>query len=725
MKKLLTIVVLALVLCLGLSAAVAASYTAKYNTLYDGDDAAILDPANWTVIINNSEYAIPASANVDYDDIYAADHADYSWVTIAYTTALEDGTIVDVEAHGVAVREANKHTPGTKQYRDEACHLYYLCTECGAKLYMPKATAPKDEFVYDLNDLVTNVANAATFHVYKPVLVDDPTCYNYGEYENRCIYCNALEGEGEGTVITHHRPVRIWDKEPICTNKGIGVIYYWCEHCDKYLGFDAATGLPLDEMTAKVYDTPQKFTPDTDALKAQVKAWYKADYGEILKAAGFEYTDDCHVMDAWVVLYEQSCLHPKTEVRWCVECQQFFETKETGAELEAKYVVQDVACNVAGTTKLTFKCVLCDGKNPAHKKVITVNDALADPIFQNKVNIVHNFVYTNPYKVGHHNPTCTEKGYDDYKCTREAQHTIVGIVAPAPGTIVGQHYNYSRIDIEPLGHQLTEWEMVVAPEEQKNVTGFWRRACTRILTLDDGKTVPCGYVERWFHELPPPSACEEHVPEEYYRDEPTCTETGMSYLMCAVCGIELDPVEIPAAGHDWKQEVIVAATCAEKGVALKTCSVCGKVEKVELAKKEHTWDEGKVTTEPTTEKAGVKTYTCKVCKATKTEEIKKLDKPAEYKLENVKFEGTVLSGKIVHTEGTLEADKLSVRVTFFIAGNTYMTTSAVIYEDGTFEAEGAGNIEHVTLAAYATDKVVNPDGLKDVDFFGSKEFDVK
>lgn len=36
---------------------------------------------------------------------------------------------------------------------------------------------------------------------------------------------------------------------------------------------------------------------------------------------------------------------------------------------------------------------------------------------------------------------------------------------------------------------------------------------------------------------------------------------------------------------------------------------------------EHTWDSGKVTTQPTCTTAGVKTYTCTVCQATKTEEI--------------------------------------------------------------------------------------------------------
>ena len=42
----------------------------------------------------------------------------------------------------------------------------------------------------------------------------------------------------------------------------------------------------------------------------------------------------------------------------------------------------------------------------------------------------------------------------------------------------------------------------------------------------------------------------------------------------------------------------------------------------------HTWDSGKVTTQPTIAKAGVKTFTCTVCKATRTEPIAKLKEVA-------------------------------------------------------------------------------------------------
>ncbi|MCR5309016.1 MAG: InlB B-repeat-containing protein [Bacilli bacterium] len=46
----------------------------------------------------------------------------------------------------------------------------------------------------------------------------------------------------------------------------------------------------------------------------------------------------------------------------------------------------------------------------------------------------------------------------------------------------------------------------------------------------------------------------------------------------------------------------------------------------------HVWDEGVVTTEPTTEAEGVKTYTCTVCKETKTESIPKITKEKTFRV---------------------------------------------------------------------------------------------
>ena len=74
--------------------------------------------------------------------------------------------------------------------------------------------------------------------------------------------------------------------------------------------------------------------------------------------------------------------------------------------------------------------------------------------------------------------------------------------------------------------------------------------------------------------------------------------------------------------HTWDEgKVTTEPTCTEKGVKTYTCTVCKETKTEAVAALGHKWDDGKVTTEPTCTEAGVKTYTCTVCKETKTEEL--------------------------------------------------------------------------------------------------------
>ena len=70
-------------------------------------------------------------------------------------------------------------------------------------------------------------------------------------------------------------------------------------------------------------------------------------------------------------------------------------------------------------------------------------------------------------------------------------------------------------------------------------------------------------------------------------------------------------------------EHTVPATCGADGCIETLCSNCGEViaTKVIPATGEHTWDNGKVTTEPTEKDPGVMTYTCVICSMTKTSPI--------------------------------------------------------------------------------------------------------
>ena len=74
--------------------------------------------------------------------------------------------------------------------------------------------------------------------------------------------------------------------------------------------------------------------------------------------------------------------------------------------------------------------------------------------------------------------------------------------------------------------------------------------------------------------------------------------------------------------HTWDEgKVTTEPTCTKAGVKTYTCTVCKETKTEAIAALGHKWDDGKVTTEPTCTKAGVKTYTCTVCKETKTEAV--------------------------------------------------------------------------------------------------------
>ena len=88
--------------------------------------------------------------------------------------------------------------------------------------------------------------------------------------------------------------------------------------------------------------------------------------------------------------------------------------------------------------------------------------------------------------------------------------------------------------------------------------------------------------------------------------EPTCKDTGIKTYTCTACG-ETKTETVPVTDeHTWGSWEKVDETNHKH-----TCSVCGKEETAA-----HTWDEGKVTKEPTCKDTGIRVDTC-VCGATK------------------------------------------------------------------------------------------------------------
>ncbi len=106
--------------------------------------------------------------------------------------------------------------------------------------------------------------------------------------------------------------------------------------------------------------------------------------------------------------------------------------------------------------------------------------------------------------------------------------------------------------------------------------------------------------------------------------EATCKAegyTGDTY--CTDCETKVSSGQaIPKIDHTWDNgKVTTEATCEHTGIRTYICSVCGETKEEETPKTDHTYDDGTVTKKPTCIETGIKTYTCTVCQKTKTEEI--------------------------------------------------------------------------------------------------------
>ncbi len=216
-------------------------------------------------------------------------------------------------------------------------------------------------------------------------------------------------------------------------------------------------------------------------------------------------------------------------------------------------------------------------------------------------------------------------------------------------------------------------------ENAKDVTAFKTAAELKsdamLTTLGDGfkadgANINNGYpVLVWQVSEP----CTKHTPGEIVKvsiQNANCTTGGRHYdvVYCTVCLKELSRTIVTdePLGHDWDsatgkckrcgitcdhkwtngkcdtcgyacqhvggdavKEKEVPATCTKDGShdEVVYCTICkAEVSRTNVVDKAtgHKWDDGVVTTQPTTGKEGVKTFICTVCKETKTETIDKL-----------------------------------------------------------------------------------------------------
>lgn len=122
--------------------------------------------------------------------------------------------------------------------------------------------------------------------------------------------------------------------------------------------------------------------------------------------------------------------------------------------------------------------------------------------------------------------------------------------------------------------------------------------------------------------VPSPSAvkCRKYT-------EPFAVEENAVIYAVAVCDTYWDSDVVNDTAfceHKYESRITKNAACAEEGERAYTCGLCGKSYTEVIPATGHSYDEGTVTAEPTTDKEGIRTYTCTICSHTEQEVIPKL-----------------------------------------------------------------------------------------------------
>ena len=163
------------------------------------------------------------------------------------------------------------------------------------------------------------------------------------------------------------------------------------------------------------------------------------------------------------------------------------------------------------------------------------------------------------------------------------------------------------------------------------------------------------------------------------------------------------PVVTPCENHSWDEgKITTEPTDTTDGIKTFTCTVC-KTTKTEIVPKstvsvcEHTWNDGEVTTQPTQTTDGVKTFTCTKCGQTKTEKVDKL--PAEEKY-RITYDANGGTGTPV-----VDLTEYSKGERAIVKANTFTAPEGKEFINWNEEPDGSGSYHNVNTSMRVLDNV--------------------
>lgn len=725
MKKLLTIVALALILCLGISALVAGGsaeiYKAHLLVPALGTDTSgnypvyelstIQDPSNW--IITEGDYTpLPdstkmggGSKELSLLNILFVSEANAEYSAPAATVVVGaivhgEPTIVTVtDVNGISAQAwvmilGNDHVAHNIEYAIQAdglCHSRYDCAVAGCNWHSDWSAKPD----HDPKTIATKVEDG-----------------------KKILYCTVCGGQVNKFDDGHNhaaKKVREWLEMPTCQNEQKGKFYYVCGECGVCLTYDGSE--VADEYGDALIHTVTlaEFIsfPENKEWKDLYNASNKYD------GKGY-YVDEGHLWGDYAVLKAADCMQAGYVTRTCYFCdaQMTVENKFDPAK-GVYYAPVTVACN--STADIQLKCRYCNGTYgdtidpktgrshvPAKFKLAgqtlaTLAATYPADIFGNSaVKLQHTYDMTEtPYTIP---ATCTKPGQKIWFCVYgdwdEDDHNQYWDSTDGLHEDFGEgtYVEYTQ----ETGHAWSDWKVVVEPAD--NVRGIWSRKCENIIQYwyyGAKVTKACTGTEEhisWFAPCSDDTHEFELIEEE---SEPaTCTEAGWNYYECYKCGYWYYE-DIEALGHDVKDlKVLTPATCTATGVKVGKCARCNAYIEEEIPMAEHAWGEWAVKTPATLTTKGIEERKCANCDATEEREVE--FKPAETSVYTVSEfvydkEAQEVTGKVTLDPTTAAQKVVKARVSFYLADKSWFAVVTDVKADGTFSVGTNVNAVYVKV----------------------------
>lgn len=638
MKKLLTILALALTLCLFCSAAMAAGYPSVYEVLYDWP----WDAQGQTLDIPEGENVV----SVDLDMFWY----DGSPVVDAYNdlqaVASNHGKIATLTVPGV---EQGTLTPRFVEIRVRVQCIFEQdivdCTEGGIETCV---VCGKTQPIPPMD------------HLWETdVKVVEETCGDVGYTASVCKRCGIEKPDSRVEVAATGAHTWKWvlDQEVTClTNIPEATAHEECEVCGEKQNEDT-TFASVGINTA------------ADYTMANLNAAF---------ALGLTEEPELHRWDNYITQEPATCLTNEIAYHWCKLCNKIVKdipVDDTQLPINIINIVGDCR-NIEwpGMDPIYLVCDKCLGANDGEVGGFELDGTVKNYTKDHKHELVWDsdlMDETGTFVIGYElEDVVTGKHYQiyhDYDVEDAAEHLWNEDVPRCKEPLMGETGcircgAYGRVEVAPQeDHNWGEWIKVVDKEEAGTETNRWESYCQnegcnnyRVKAQDEKPIDPCKK-----HDYQPVDAVvcgnnvgvtlkcsvcgaetvtteEEpwvvnHEKKTVATTAPTCTEPGQKIEICSKCKVSFTTV-IPAAGHKTEPVKGKAATHVAEGTkdAYK-CTECGKLfedkeatkevkeEDLVIAKTpEHDWDNAtvEIVKEATCSEAGKKLFTCE-CGETK------------------------------------------------------------------------------------------------------------